>query len=190
MQITCLTCLFIWKKHHALKAHRQISKKRCFEKYCWYDQACQFSALQGIPWRSYLENLTIDDKSINKRARLFTHQKMYGEEKITSTSNKVAKYFWSSHRSRTSHRRCSVKKGVLKNFASFTGKHLYWSLFYEVTGLQPANFLKKRLQHKCFSVEFAKLLRTPILMNICKRLLLEVFYKAVLKNFAIFTGRR
>ena len=28
-----------------LRAHRQISKKRGFEKYCSYDQACQFSAL-------------------------------------------------------------------------------------------------------------------------------------------------
>ena len=28
-----------------LKAHRQISEKWCFEKYCSYDQACQFSAL-------------------------------------------------------------------------------------------------------------------------------------------------
>ena len=27
-----------------LKAHRQISKKRYFEKYCSCDQACQFSA--------------------------------------------------------------------------------------------------------------------------------------------------
>ena len=30
---------------------------------------------------------------------------------------------------RSSHRRCSVKKGVLKKFANFTGKHLCWSLF-------------------------------------------------------------
>ena len=30
---------------------------------------------------------------------------------------------------RSSHRRCSVKKGVLKNFANFTGKHLCWSFF-------------------------------------------------------------
>ena len=29
-----------------LKAHRQISKKRCFEKYCSCDQACQVSALK------------------------------------------------------------------------------------------------------------------------------------------------
>ena len=30
---------------------------------------------------------------------------------------------------RSSHWRCSVKKGVLKNLANFTGKHLCWSLF-------------------------------------------------------------
>ena len=30
-----------------LKAHRQISKIRFFEKYCSCDKACQFSALQG-----------------------------------------------------------------------------------------------------------------------------------------------
>ena len=27
------------------------------------------------------------------------------------------------------HQRCSVKKGVLNNFAIFTGKHLCWSHF-------------------------------------------------------------
>ena len=31
---------------------------------------------------------------------------------------------------RSSHQRCSVKKGVLRNFAKFTGKHLYQSLFF------------------------------------------------------------
>ena len=30
---------------------------------------------------------------------------------------------------RSSYRRCSVKKGFLKNFANFTEKHLCWSLF-------------------------------------------------------------
>ena len=30
---------------------------------------------------------------------------------------------------RSSHRRCSMKKVVLKNFATFTRKHLCWSLF-------------------------------------------------------------
>ena len=31
---------------------------------------------------------------------------------------------------RSSHRRCSVRKGVLRNFAKFTGKHLCQSLFF------------------------------------------------------------
>ena len=30
---------------------------------------------------------------------------------------------------KSSHRRYSVKRGVLKNFPNFTGKHLCWSLF-------------------------------------------------------------
>ena len=37
---------------------------------------------------------------------------------------------------RNSHRRCSVRKGVLRNFAKFTGKHLCQSLFFnKVAGL-------------------------------------------------------
>ena len=37
------------------------------------------------------------------------------------------------------------------------------------------NFLKKRPQNRCFHVKFAKLIGTPILKNIWKRLLLFVF---------------
>ena len=44
------------------------------------------------------------------------------------------------------------KIGVFKIFASFTGKHLYWSLFL-------IKFIKNRLQHRCFNVKFAKFLR-------------------------------
>ena len=55
---------------------------------------------------------------------------------------------------------CSVKKGVLENFAKFTGKHLCQSLFFnKVASLRPATFLKKRLWYKCFPVNFAKFLR-------------------------------
>ena len=67
---------------------------------------------------------------------------------------------------RSSHRRCSVKRGIFKNFANFTGKQLCWSL------LQACNFIKNKLQHWCFPVKFAKFLRTSILKNICKRLIL------------------
>ena len=55
----------------------------------------------------------------------------------------------------SSHCRYSVRKGVLKNFANFTGKHLCWSLFYEVVSLQPARFLK-RDSNKVSSCEVCK----------------------------------
>ena len=63
---------------------------------------------------------------------------------------------------RSSHRRCSVKNGVLRNFVKFTEKHLCQSLFFnKVAGLKSAPLLKKRLWHRCFPVNFGKFLRTP-----------------------------
>ena len=38
-------------------------------------------------------------------------------------------------------------------------------LFNKGAGLQARNFMKKRLQHKCFPMKFATFLRTPILKN-------------------------
>ena len=46
------------------------------------------------------------------------------------------------------------------------------------------NFFKKRLQHRCFPVKFAKILRTPILNNICERLLLHPKYYTPANNTA------
>ena len=40
-------------------------------------------------------------------------------------------------------------------------------------GLQACNFVKKRHQHRCFPVNITKFLRTPILKDICQRLLLK-----------------
>ena len=55
---------------------------------------------------------------------------------------------------RSSRPEVFYKKGVLRNFAKFTGKHLCQSL-------RPATLLKKRLWHRCFPVNFVKFLRTP-----------------------------
>ena len=57
--------------------------------------------------------------------------------------------------------RCSVKKGVLRNFERFTGKHLCPSLFFN----NVVTLLKKRLRHRCLPVNFVKFLRTPFLLN-------------------------
>ena len=53
------------------------------------------------------------------------------------------------------------KKGVARNFAKFTGKHLCQSLFFnKMAGLRPATLLKKRLWHMRFPVNFVKFLIT------------------------------
>ena len=45
---------------------------------------------------------------------------------------------------RSSHQRCFVRNGAIRNFAKFTGKHLCQSLFFnKVASLSPATLLKK-----------------------------------------------
>ena len=74
---------------------------------------------------------------------------------------------------RISHQRCSMKRGVLKNFAKFTRKHLCLSLlFNKVAGLKPATLLKKRLWHRGFPMNFPKFFRKPFLKNTSGLLLL------------------
>ena len=53
---------------------------------------------------------------------------------------------------------------------------LAFTVFIEVRNLKDGNFIKKRLQHKCFPVKYKKSLRiAPILKNIYERLLLIFF---------------
>ena len=51
---------------------------------------------------------------------------------------------------RSSHPEVFCKKGILRSFTKFTGKHL-----------KPATLLKKSLWHRCFPVNSVKFLRTP-----------------------------
>ena len=70
-------------------------------------------------------------------------------------------FFKTKPSNRSSHRRCSLKKVI------FTGKYLHWSPFFsEVIGLQACIFVKKRLRHRCFSVNVANFLRAPTLKDI------------------------
>ena len=70
---------------------------------------------------------------------------------------------------------------------------MYWSLFFNkvifllkllLTSLKLltilTNFIKKRLQHKCFPVHIEKFLRTPILKNICQQL-----FSPLIQNFLL-----
>ena len=62
---------------------------------------------------------------------------------------------------RSSHRRCSIKKVVLKKFAI-----IYVGVSFQKTcrplglKLQTGNIIKKRLQHRCFSGEYCEILKS------------------------------
>ena len=87
--------------------------------------------------------------------------------------------FWHTI-NRSSYLEVFCKKGVLGNFSKFTGKQLCQCLFFNKgAGLRPATLLKKRLWHRCFPVNFEKLLRTPFLTEHLRWLLL---YKNDLKH--------
>ena len=69
-----------------------------------------------------------------------------------------------SHELEAVVQRCSVKKGVLRNFTKFTGKYLCQSFFLnKVAGLRLATLLKKKFWHWYFPVNFEKFLGTPFL---------------------------
>ena len=73
----------------------------------------------------------------------------------------IAKASWKKAlfiKNRSSRPEVFCKRGVLRNFTNFPGKHQYQSL-------RPVTLLKKRLWHRCFLVNFAKFLRTPFFIE-------------------------
>ena len=84
---------------------------------------------------------------------------------IKKRPGKFAKFLRTPYRS--SHWSCYVWKGVLRNFAKFTGKHQCKSLiFNKVAGLS----------HRYFPVNLTKFLRKPFLQNSSGWLFLTLFY--------------
>ena len=75
----------------------------------------------------------------------------------------------SSSKYRRSHQRFFMKKGVLGNFTKFTSKTPVPAPVSET-----CNFIKKRLWHRCFPVNFVKFLRPPFLQNTSRQLLLAL----------------
>ena len=66
-------------------------------------------------------------------------------------------------RLKISHSDMFFKIGVLKKFAIFTGKHL----------CQACNFIKNRLQHRCFPANILKFLKTAVFIEHHRWLLLK-----------------
>ena len=85
-------------------------------------------------------------------------------------------YCWQYNlNSRSSHRRCSVRKGVLRNLTKFTGKHLYQSLFF----------------NKVASCEFCQIFKNIFFAEHLRWLLLliPVFMSHLRKEMLILTLR-
>ena len=83
------------------------------------------------------------------------------------TENKIQIWKQSSRR--------VCKKGVLKNFPKFTGKHQRQGVFFnKVAGLRPATLLKKRLWRRCFPANFTEFLRTSFFIEHLRWLLLRI----------------
>ena len=92
---------------------------------------------------SLLLNQKSPSKTLDKCFLTYTHFR-------TSTDDS----FWTLPRS--SHQRFSVKKGVLRNFAKFTGKHLCRSLFFnKVAGLRPVTYFWSVFS--CIGTEYRKI---------------------------------
>ena len=64
---------------------------------------------------------------------------------------------------RSSHQKCSLKKGVLENFAKFIGKHLCQGLFFNK--VEAFNFIKKETLTQVFSCEFCEVFNNTFLQN-------------------------
>ena len=88
---------------------------------------------------------------------------------ITSTGTK----YWRTY-VRSNQWSFSMKKCVLKSFAIFTWKNMWWRLFLiTLQGFRPATLLKRDWNTGvCVPVNIAKFSRTPILKNILEQLLL------------------
>ena len=71
----------------------------------------------------------------------------------------ISKQVFTMSKQRGSRPDMFCKKGVLRNFVKFTGKHLCQNLFFNTAvGLRLA-------WHRCFPVNFAKFLRTPFIIE-------------------------
>ena len=77
------------------------------------------------------------------------------------------------HKGAVAYLEVFCKKGVLRNFAKFTGKYL----FQRST---PATLLKNRLCQRCFPKNLAKFLTIPCLKEHLRWLLLKIRYTTLL----------
>ena len=75
---------------------------------------------------------------------------------------------------KNSHRRCSVRKLVPRNFTKFTWKHLCQSLFLIKFQPSTCNFIKKEIVALIFSCEFCEIFKNTFFTEHLWELLLKL----------------
>ena len=89
-----------------------------------------------------------------------------------------------SKTSRSCLRRYSVRKGVLRNFAKFTEKHLWQSLFLnKIGGLRPATLLKETPTH-VFYCKFCKISKNTFFTGHLQTTAPELFLSLMYLQYA------
>ena len=107
--LVCVTSIRLSSKDSVKKLPQFIPSTRICQKYGAMPKLIKYFSLVWLIWHSLV---------------------IWLSEKIVLNKSEIC---------RSSHRSCSIRKGVLRNFTKFTGKHLCWSLFFNkvaVLGLQ------------------------------------------------------
>ena len=124
-------------------------------------------------WKSFSFNCSLIMLFLNKKTMKMKTQNVMAcsyHSKVTSTQNKgISFFFCLGHgvQLEAAIQRCSIKRSSQK-FRKIHRKHLHQSLFLsKVAGLRSKAciFIKKRLWHRYFHINFAKFLRTPFLIE-------------------------
>ena len=107
---------------------------------------------------TYLPHICDEEQKINN-----TNQECLLNDKWEDWGWSIYQYY---HQTQPVVPSCSSKQ-VFRNIHRKTS--VLKSLFNKVAGHQNCNFIKKRLQQRCFPVKFSKLLRTLFLQNMSHR---------------------
>ena len=139
----CMYTLYLRKKKNIVLGLFQIDLLN-FIMYIWVILTWHLKAY--IIWFHNLISMNI---FFTKRSVFLYHCKETLENKLLGTKRII----------RSSCSLMFFKIDVIKNFLTCKGKHQCWSLFS--INLQACNFIKKRLQNRCYPVNITKFSSTP-----------------------------
>ena len=144
-----------WKLAKIVKVHRGVLRIQsniynCFCKVnstvdVWLGSEYASATVFLLP---HLWKILNNERNAVKCTKQYTKQ--WKETRHKTWKKKKTKIAWINHRQ--NHQRCSIEKGVLKNFAKFTGKHPCQGLFFNqvtVAELRSAKMIIK--DHKRWS---------------------------------------